>query len=255
MSYYSDASAHFRYLGSPRPSWRPPQFGALGAIAMHWSLSPFEPALVSIPTGSGKTAIAMAAPFFANKPIRRVLALVPTRALREQIATSFRTGDLLRRIGALPEDFEAKPAVVELSGRPKSWAELLAADVVVALPNSISPMHFDEAAQPPRDLFDLVVVDEAHHSPAPTWQAVLDHFSEAHALLLTATPVRRDGKRLPGRQVYYYPLRRALDERFYKPVTPMILTVDAAGDRAEADRAIAEACVRLLQQDDTRRAP
>jgi len=48
--------------------WRPPQLGALTAALSHWTLKPKEPALVSIPTGAGKTAIAMATPYVIQKP-------------------------------------------------------------------------------------------------------------------------------------------------------------------------------------------
>jgi superfamily II DNA or RNA helicase len=247
MAYFLEAAQHFRYLGSPRPRWRPPQFGGLGAMAMHWSLTKGESVLLSVPTGSGKTAMAMAAPFFLAEPPRRILVVVPSRALREQIAENFRTSELLRRIGALPEDFEAKPNVIELRARASSWADLRAADVVVALPNSISPSHYAEESQPPADLFDLVVVDEAHHTPAPTWLKILDHFESA-SVLLTATPVRLDGKRLPGQLVYYYPLRKALEEKFYKPVRPIILEVPNPSDRVAVDRAIADATINMISQ-------
>ena len=48
----------------------------------------------------------------------------------------------------------------------------------------------------PRELFHLLVVDEAHHSNAGTWAKVLDHFGGAHVLGVTATPCRCDGRGL-----------------------------------------------------------
>jgi Type III restriction enzyme, res subunit len=116
--------------------------------------------------------------------------------------------------------------------------------VIVALPNSISPLHYAEEEQPPQDLFDLVVVDEAHHAPARTWTAVLTHFSGAPALLLTATPQRRDGRPIPGSLEYYYPLRRALDEGLYQPITPLLLPPEAS--KEANDQAIARAAADLL---------
>jgi hypothetical protein len=38
-------------------------------------------------------------------------------------------------------------------------------------------------------IFDLVIVDEAHHYPADTWRLLIDHFSNAPKLFLTATPI------------------------------------------------------------------
>jgi len=122
----------------------------------------------------------------------------------------------------------------------------------VALPNSISPEHYETAAQPPADLFDLLIVDEAHHTPAPTWNAILGHFRAAKAVLLTATPRRRDRKRVPGKLVYYYPLSRALSEHLFQPTRPIILPVEANQSRADLDEAIAVAVSTLLASDEHR---
>jgi len=48
----------------------------------------------------------------------------------------------------------------------------------------------------PRDFFQLLVVDEAHHTNAGTWRKVLEHFHKAHLLGVTATPIRGDGRGL-----------------------------------------------------------
>jgi superfamily II DNA or RNA helicase len=48
----------------------------------------------------------------------------------------------------------------------------------------------------PRDFFQLVIIDEAHHSNAGTWAKVLSHFHQAHLLGVTATPIRLDGRGL-----------------------------------------------------------
>jgi superfamily II DNA or RNA helicase len=48
----------------------------------------------------------------------------------------------------------------------------------------------------PRDFFQLVIIDEAHHSNAGTWAKVLEHFHQAHLLGVTATPIRLDGRGL-----------------------------------------------------------
>ena len=48
----------------------------------------------------------------------------------------------------------------------------------------------------PAELFQLLVVDEAHHSNAGTWAQVLSHFARAKVLGVTATPCRCDGRGL-----------------------------------------------------------
>jgi superfamily II DNA or RNA helicase len=246
-SFYKIAHSIATVLGGPAGGWRAPQRGVLGAVAAHWSLGPDEPTLASIPTGSGKTAVALAAPFVAAEPPRRILVLVPSQTLREQLAGDFRTQNQLHRIGVFPAGFSAKPKVTEVKGLVSDWSGLVEADVVVALPNSISPsVYAPDRVPPPRDLFDMVVVDEAHHAPADTWRAVIDHFAGARFLLLTATPRRRDGRRIPGSLEYHYPLRRALDEGLYKPIEPVLLA--AGDDRAACDAAIAEKAISILDE-------
>lgn len=41
--------------------------------------------------------------------------------------------------------------------------------------------------------FRNIIVDEAHHSPAPTYRAVIEHFHPHHLIGFTATPKRTDG--------------------------------------------------------------
>jgi DNA repair protein RadD len=50
--------------------------------------------------------------------------------------------------------------------------------------------------QIPRGYFQLVIVDEAHHTTAGTWSKVVGHFDAAHLLGVTATPIRSDGRGL-----------------------------------------------------------
>ena len=45
---------------------------------------------------------------------------------------------------------------------------------------------------------DLLVIDEAHHSPAGTYRKIIDAYPDAILLGLTATPCRGDGRGLGG---------------------------------------------------------
>jgi superfamily II DNA or RNA helicase len=61
---------------------------------------------------------------------------------------------------------------------------------------SIQSMHSKRLKRFKPDDFSLVVVDETHHATAPTWRRVLDFFSQAKLLGLTATPDRSDERAL-----------------------------------------------------------
>ena len=45
---------------------------------------------------------------------------------------------------------------------------------------------------------DLIIVDEAHHSPARTYRSLLDFYPKAAVIGITATPCRGDGRGLGG---------------------------------------------------------
>lgn len=233
MSYFSENYSALDYpLGDP--GLRLAQVGAIHAIAAHFTVLT-EPALVVMPTGSGKTAVLLAAPFAIRA--NRVLIITPSKLVREQIAEGARTLEVLKRAGALPETV-ALPKVFEVDSKlstEASWKELEAYDVVVATPNCTSP-EIEGVAKPPVDLFDTVIFDEAHHSAASTWKALLDHFHSARRVLFTATPYRRDKRIIQAKSIYTYPLKKAFADKIFGkvnfiPVTP--------ADRQSPDVAIA----------------
>ena len=101
---------------------------------------------------------------------------------------------------------------------------------------------------PPADFFDLVVVDEAHHAPAPNRRAILEHFGAARKVLLTATPRRRDGRRSRCELAFHYPLRSAISEGFYKAVEPKLIPMQNPESRSACDLAIRDATIEELQK-------
>jgi superfamily II DNA or RNA helicase len=172
MTGHYSPSAGFSLFQTPTlPLWRAPQKGALGSLLAYWSLPHQNPAVLSIPTGAGKSAIATAAPYLLGA--ERVLVVVPSRDLRKQLAADFRDENVIRSIGA--RTGETSPEVIEVTGLVEDWESLGPADVVIGLPHSLSPVQYE--SPPPADLFDMIVVDEAHHAPATTWRAILDHYS------------------------------------------------------------------------------
>jgi hypothetical protein len=76
---------------------RPPQVGAVHSVHAHWSVAE-TPATVVMPTGTGKTETMLSVLISACCP--RVLVVVPTDALRAQIADKFLTLGILKLQGA-----------------------------------------------------------------------------------------------------------------------------------------------------------
>lgn len=222
------------------------QIGAIHAVAAHFAFpDQYQPALIAMPTGSGKTGVLMTAPYLLRAS--RVLVITPSKLVRDQLRREFEGLDLLKTIGVLPV-VSPLPKVKELKGRittAEAWAALREFDVVIATPNSTSPN--DEVPQPPSDLFDLVLVDEAHHSVANTWNALIAAFPTARRLLVTATPFRRDRREIQAKLIFSYGQRRAAEDGIFSKVRflpvvpgnedPDIAIAKAAETKFKADRA------------------
>lgn len=233
------------FTSHSRPhSLRRPQIGALHSIVGYQSSGLTEPGIVVMPTGTGKTET-MLAWLIAQRP-ERVLVVVPSSALREQIASKFETLGILQREGIVGPD-AMRPRVGRVAGRFDSEAAaaafVAACNVVVATPSAI---HASEAAARRAFFsgFTHLLVDEAHHAPARTWTDIIRAFGERPVLLFTATPYRRDGLTLPGRVIFRFPLREAQREGYFS-------TIDftAVLDLDDDDESLARAALSRLRSD------
>ena len=135
--------------------------------------------LIVAPTGSGKTIIGAEV---INRHVGRggrVLVI----AHRREIITQ--TRDKLIAAGVTPG--------IVLAGFEKELRTH--APVQVA---GIQTLHARamRAKKMPMPAATLVVIDEAHHARAKTYQAVIDAYPDATIIGLTATPVRGDGRGL-----------------------------------------------------------
>lgn len=246
MPYFQDTCGRLRFpiAEGAEGGLRPAQLAAAHALSAHF-FARHDPAIVVMPTGTGKTCVMQLAAFLLRA--RRVLVLTPSRMVREQIAHGFSKLRLLKALGVVPTDAPS-PIVVEVSSKLRTveaWQALEEADVVVTTLMSASPA-LAEVASPPHDLFDLILCDEAHHTPAPSWQALLDHFAEARHALFTATPFRRDANALRGRIVFHYELARAREEGVYGQLH--FEPVDPEPDQ-DPDAALARAAAQRLKLD------
>ena len=68
----------------------------------------------------------------------------------------------------------------------------------------------------PDDFFDMIIVDEAHHSAAASWQKVIERFPSAKVIHLTATPFRSDRLEIDGELVFRYSFRSATLKGYIK---------------------------------------
>ncbi|HUF98523.1 MAG TPA: DEAD/DEAH box helicase family protein, partial [Ilumatobacter sp.] len=171
------------------PGLRTPQLGALHAVLAHRSMESSEPITIVMPTGTGKTETMLAA--YAHHPAR-TLVLVPSEALRNQIAKKFTTLGVLPIVGAVTGDFKCPTvAVIKSSLTTTDDVDELVtrANVVVATPQALAGCD-ENARTRLADLCERLFIDEAHHVAARTWRLVADLFTKKEVIQFTATPYR-----------------------------------------------------------------
>ena len=153
--------------------------------------------VVVLPTGAGKTVVALMA---IERLAVRTLVVVPTI----ELLTQWRAG-IVERLGLAEEQ-------VGIVG----GGQRLVRDITV--------ITFDSAAMPNRRLdgFGLLIVDEAHHLPADHYRQIVKKVGAPYRLGLSATPERLDGR------------HRDLDT-LLGPVAFHKLPADLARDRHIAD--------------------
>ena len=155
----------------------PHQIAVLEALQAERQLRDRHRNLVVAATGTGKTVI-------AALDYRNLLSTdsTPPRLLfvahrQEILQQSLRTYREVLARGSFGEEYVA-------GKRPDRWQHVFA---------SVQSLNAYGIERIPRDHFDVVVVDEFHHSEAPTYRRILDHLQPRELLGLTATPERSDG--------------------------------------------------------------
>jgi len=219
------------------PGLRKPQVGALYAALAH-ATSSTQPATIVMPTGTGKTETMLAV--YAHDRIPRLMVVVPTDALREQIANKMATMGVLQDQLCLTNAIQY-PAVLQLEHIPKTPAEVVAlfsrANVIVttmSIAGRAEPAVQERMAQ----LCGALFIDEAHHIKARTWRefrAWFMHSADTKPVYqFTATPFREDGGKVDGKFIYYYPLAKAQAEGYFGTVEFRAVS-DLEGEEADLE--------------------
>ena len=223
---------------------RAPQIGAIHAVLAHWTVSN-KSATVIMPTGTGKTETMLC--LLAAQQINRLLVIVPTDPLRQQVANKFISFGILKQNGILSASTQY-PVVGILKKRPLTVAELdefcLSCNVVVSTMALISGLS-DELLRRMADHFSHLFIDEAHHVAAPKWEACKSCFEGKPVVQYTATPFRNDGKLIDEQFIYNYPLRKAQEEGYFKKI--QFVPVHSFSTAQAVDKEIAKRSVSLLR--------
>jgi superfamily II DNA or RNA helicase len=240
-----EGSFTFLEASDGSPGLWAPQLGAIHSVIGYWTTGEMDPATVVMPTGTGKTE-AMIGLFAAQRP-ERLLVVVPSDALRKQIAAKFERLGVLQATGVIDPSAE-RPVVGQLDHRftsSEAAGEFCrSCNVILTTPQALLLPKAPEISAAILDSCSHLFVDEAHHVEARTWRQIRDAFTAKPVVQFTATPFREDGVPLAGRQVYRYPLSVAQENGFFAPIdyTSVI-------DLMEPDRAIAKAAIERLRKD------
>jgi len=129
-----------------------------------------RPVVVS-PTGSGKTAMFCAIAEYCKARRLRVLILVHRQEILEQTLRA------MQKIGVTCGQIRA--------GKP------MTSDLIQVCMVGTLVRRLDRVARP-----DIIITDECHHTPSPTYRRIREYWSSVPAPGFTATPSRLDGEGL-----------------------------------------------------------
>lgn len=199
------------------PTLRPYQTAAIEAVGRE--LATHRSTLLVLPTGCGKTVV------FAE--IARVDALAGSRTL----VLAHRT-ELLDQAARKLTDVGVTSSIDQGQRIGSRWSQ-----VVVG---SVQTLRGARLQRYPRDFFGKIVVDEAHHAAAKSYGNILEYFTGAKILGVTATPDRGDGKGL-GKifetLAFTYEMRKAIADGFLSPLRAKRVLVDDIDLSAVKNRA------------------
>ncbi|MBC8767353.1 DEAD/DEAH box helicase family protein [Arenibacter sp. BSSL-BM3] len=190
--------------------------------------------LLTLATGTGKTAISFQIAwklFHAKWNIRRdgqrrprILFLADRNILADQAFNSFNAFEEDALVRIAPDEIRKQGKV------PKNGNIFFTIfQTFMSGPNETP--NFGEY---PKDFFDFIIIDECHRGGAndeSTWRAIMEYFSPAVQLGLTATPrrdVNGDTYKYFGDPVYIYSLKEGINDGFLTPfkVKEISTTID-----------------------------
>ena len=199
---------------------RPYQQEAKNAIFEQWDSGVLKTLLV-LPTGCGKTVVFAKVTEECVRQGNRVLILAHRGELLDQAADKLKktTG-----LGCAVEKAE--------SSCQGTWFRVVVGSVQTLMREK-RLSNFDP------DYFNTIIIDEAHHCISDSYQRILQHFSGAHVLGVTATPDRGDMKNLGTyfeSLAYEYTLPKAIKEGYLSPIKALTipLKIDMSGVSVQA---------------------
>ena len=215
-------------------------------------------ALMVLATGAGKTYTACLAAYrmLAFTPMKRILFLVDRNNLGKQAETEFGTfrltenGDPFNTIftvnrlksSSVPTDSNVVISTIQ------RLFSLLKGDEITDNDEDDEEAEGKELPENPNlpsDFFDMIIIDESHRSIYGNWQKVLNYFSKAKLIGLTATPIPQTKASFNENIIVNYTLEKSIvdgvnvDQRVYRIKTQ---ATENGGAILEGDKVKRETC-------------
>lgn len=212
---------HYFEIASPyiydNSELREPQIQGYYKVYEHFTVrNKRTHAIIILPTGVGKTGLMGLLPYHICEG--RALIITPQLTIKDAVVDSLDPDN--------PESFwykrqifkrvEETPTLVEFTSGIKREILDVANIVILNIHKLQSRLNSSPLNYLPEDYFDMIIIDEAHHSTANTWVETINHFSKAKVVKLTGTPIRTDGIELAGELVYKYKLSQAMAKGYVK---------------------------------------
>ena len=204
---------------------RPCQKNALDAIHSHYSNKLYERnIIVQLPTGSGKSVLIATIPFNLSKT--KVLLVTPNLNISKQLELDLdftRSNNVYKKYEVLKEGHA--PFYVLNLDKSISKNDIQEHHILIANYHQLYDLNrwFNYG----EDVVDLIIIDEAHHQEADTYQNILNHFPNAKIIGLTATPFRSDGKTIEGKVIYTYSFAQAIKDNVIRNISSCNVSQEA----------------------------
>lgn len=174
-------------------------------------------AILQIPMGCGKTGLAALFPLGLAEG--RVIVIAPNLTIKNVLYDAMditnRQKCFWRKTGVLNQDqMVAGPLACTLDSGNISVA--IKSHIIITNIQQLATSIDKWLTQFPDDFFDMIVIDEAHHSAAASWQKVIERFPKAKVIHMTATPFRSDRQKIDGELVFRYSFRSATLKGYIK---------------------------------------
>jgi DNA repair protein RadD len=211
-----DFFTNTRVFITNNPKLREPQERGHAAAVAHFAAGGGR-ALEQIPVGCGKTGLITLLPFGVARG--RVLVIAPNVTIRDELIRNFSSSNpkCFYLTSAALTDLSNGPYVAALDA-DANLSDLDEAHIAVTNIQQLAAGGGRWLSKLPEDYFDLILVDEAHHNAAASWQDVFENFPDAKVLSLTATPFRGDDQPVEGEPIYSYPIAEAMQRGFVKQI-------------------------------------